>query len=354
MHNWGVLASGGNEVVLRNCRYYLANSSSVVGDSPQYAVFQTRIDYGAEWDGNITVDGLEIVIGADFTNSWSKDLAVVKFPVTSTPTNYGRDMILGRTVNVRNVTIRLDDPTRFSTINKLWCMVDYEFLVNTSNNYYIAHTINVDNCTVAKELPNIAILAYQPPKHYADQVKALSTAADIADGDYNQLVNISRINNNKGLRTSLANTKGELVKFGGNLSSADAGWSTRTDAIRPWINIDNCEGVSAAIAVNGNVNITNSEVLVLDDVANIRPSELYVRCNNCRMRFLDNGSADYLIPLKINIDNSIFYKARTAAAGVHTLDFAKWSAASGYVAVSGSGNKKATGFLSTNDPVGFF
>jgi hypothetical protein len=355
MHNWGVLASGGNQLTVRNCRYYLANSSSVVGDSPQYSVVQTRIDYGAEWDGDITVDGLEIIIGADFTDSWNRDLSVVKFPITSGVVNYGRDMQLGRTVNVRNVQIRLDDPTRFATINKLWAMVDYEFDVNTGNNYVVAHTINVDNCTASKQISDISILAYQPPQHYADQIKAQSDAIDIADGDYNQIVNISRIDNNIGLRTTLNNTKGELVKFGGNLSDADAGWATRTDAIRPLINIDKCRGVSAGIAVNGNVNITNSEVLVLDDVANTRPTELYVKLYNCEVRMLDNGTAsNYLIPLNINFDNCLFYKARTAVGGVHTLDFAKWSGVAGYLAVTGTGNRAAPGFLSTNIPSGFF
>jgi hypothetical protein len=354
MHNWGVLASGGNSLKIQNCRYYLANSASVVGDSPQYAVVQTRIDYGAEWDGDITVDGLEIIIGADFTNSWSKDLAVVKFPMTSGSYNYGRDMVLGRTVNVRNVTIRLDDPTRFATINKLWVMVDYEFGVNVLNNYLPAHTINVDNCSIAKSISNMAILAYQPPKHYADQIKAQSVAVDIIDGDYNQLINISNINNNQGLRTTLTNTKQELVKFGGDLSTADAGWATRTDAIRPWINIDNCKGVSAGIAVNGNVNITNSEVLVLDDVANTRPTTLYVKLNNCDIRMLSNVAADYLIPMNTNFDNCLFYKARTTTGTVHTLDFAKWSGASGYSPVTGTGNRAAPGFLSSDMQKDFF
>ncbi len=355
MHNWGVLASGGNQLTVRNCRYYLANSSSVAGDSPQYAVVQTRIDYGAEWDGDITVDGVEVIIGADFTDSWSRDLSVVKFPMTSGSYDYGREMILGRTVNVRNVQIRLEDPTRFATINKLWIMVDYGFGVNILSDYLVAHTINVENCGAAKQAEGIAILAYRPPKHYADQIRAQSDAPDIADGDYNQVVNIRNINNNVGLRTQLTNTKGELVKFGGNLSDADVGWASRVDALRPLINIDNCRGVSAGIAVNGNVNITNSEVFVLDDVANTRPNELYVRLDNCEIRMLANtATGDYLIPMNTNFDNCLFYKARTSAGAVHTLDFTKWSGATGYSPVTGSGNRTAVGFLSTNVPSGFF
>lgn len=354
MHNWGVLCSGGNQMVVRDCRYYLAGSAGVAGDSPQYSAVQTRIDYGSEWDGDILVDGLEIIIGSDFTDSWTKNLSVVKFPVTSGATNYGRPTILGRTVSVRNVKIYMDDPARFATINKNWVMVDYEFDSNTANDYFIAHTINVSDCTIIKPLSDMAILAYNPPEHYKDTIKAFYNAPDVLDGDFNQVVSISGIHNCKGLRTSLPNTKLELVKFGGDLTNADVGWSTRADALRPLIKIDNCTGVSVGIAVNGNVEITNSEILILDDVANTRPTDLYVRINNCKLRFLDNNGADYLLPMKVNIDNSLFYTARTAVAGVHTLDFAKWSGAAGYEVVKGRGNVRVAGFLSSNDPVGFF
>jgi hypothetical protein len=354
LHNWGALMSGGNQLTIKKCRYFLANSSSVVGDSPQYSIVQTRIDYGSEWDGDILVDGLEIIIGADFTDSFSKDLSVVKFPFTGGNTDYGRATILGRSVTVKNVTIQLDDPTRYATIDKDWIMVNYEFGENTNNDYYIAHTINVEDCGFSKPISGMAILAYLPPKHYGARIKALYNATDVSDGDYNQIVNIKNINNCINLRTSVPNTTLEIVKFGGDLAMADAGWATRVDALRPQINIDNCNGVAAAIAVNGNVNITDSEVLILDDVANTRPTELYVRLSNCRVRMLDNGSADYLLPMNLNIDDSLFYKSRTAAAAVHTLDFTKWSATSGYQAVSGSGNKKVTGFLSSNDPTNFF
>ena len=354
MHNWGTLCSGGNQMTLKNCRYYLADSAGVAGDSAQYSVVQTRIDYGSEWDGDITVDGLEIIIGADFTNTWSKDLSVVKFPVTSGNTDYGRATILGRTVTVKNVKIYMDDPSRYATIDKNWVMVNYEFDSNANNDYYIAHTINVSNCTIVKPLPNMAILAYLPPEHYKDTIKALYNATSTADGDFNQIVNISYIDNCKGLKTSLANTKLEIVKFGGDLTDADAGWATRTSALRPLIKIDNCTGVSAGIAVNGNVEITNSEVLVLDDVANTRPTNLFVRANNCKFRFLDNGNADYLLPMEINIDNSLFYISRTATGTAHTLNFTKWSGATGYEVVKGAGNKRVSGFLSSNDPVGFF
>jgi hypothetical protein len=354
LHNWGALMSGGNQLTIKKCRYFLANSSSVVGDSPQYSVMQTRIDYGSEWDGDILVDGIEIIVGSDFTDTWDKDFSVVKFPFTGGNTNYGRATILGRSVTVKNVTIQLEDTSRYATINKQWIMVNYEFGENINNDYYIAHTINVEDCGFSKPTSEMAVLAYLPPKHYGDRIKALYSATDVSDGDYNQIVNIKNINNCINLRTSIANTTKEIVKFGGDLADADAGWATRVDALRPQINIDNCNGVSASIAVNGNVNITDSEVLILDDVSGTRPTDLFVRLSNCRVRMLDNGSADYLLPMNLNIDDSLFYKSRTAAAAVHTLDFAKWSATSGYQAVSGTGNKRVSGFLSSNDPSGFF
>ncbi len=355
MHNWGVLASGGNQLTLKNCRYFLSNSAGVAGDAAQYTAVQTRIDYGGEWDGDITVDGLEIIIGSDFTDSWSKNLSVVKFPFSSGSFDYGRDVILGRTVNVRNVQIRLDDVTRYDTIYKKWIMVNYERKSNSLTNSIIAHTINVENCSVAKPDSSISIMAYRPPLHYKDTVKAYTTAADIADGDYNQLINVKMINNNPQLKTDLDGTLGGLVDFEGDLSAADSGWATRTDALRPLVKIDQCQGVAAYMGINGRFIFTNSEILKLDDVAFQRPTELYVRLNNCDIRMLDDNSANnYLIPLNTTFNNCHFYEARTDAGATHTLDFAKWSGATGYEVVKGTGNTRSTAFAATNIPPGLF
>ena len=352
----GVICSGGGKLSILNCRYILTPYGGVPGNESRYVVFETRIDYGSEWDGDILVDGLTVEISRDMT-TFGRDFSVVTFPYSLTPTDFGRDTILGRNITVKNVAIRAEDPAQFQTINRPWVMVDYEFGYRVGHNTIIADKITVDNCNIEVYDENNYVMAYRPPAHYKDTIIMSKDAVNLANGDFNQVVNISNINNLRGKQSSYTVTdpNAELVKFGGVLTAADAGWSSRTNAIRPLINIDNCTGVVAHIAVNGNVNITNSEILGLRDVSSARPAELYVNLNNCRIRLLDDaGAANFFLPLNLNIDNSLFYPARLSTNAIHTLDFAKWSGSTGYSPVTGSGNRKADGFLSTDDPGGFF
>jgi hypothetical protein len=356
----GIIASGGGQLNITNCRYVMTVYGNIPGNEPRYVVFETRIDYGSEWDGDILVDGLSVEISDDI-GSQSRDFSVVTFPYTVTPFDHGRTTILGRNITVRNVSIRHEDPAKFLSIGRPWVMVDYEFGYRVDQTCQIAEKITVDNCNIELSDSDHFIMAYRPPMHYKDTNVAAKPAGLVAEGEFNQIVNISNINNfigtNYEYSTSAPNS--EIIKFGGDLSDMDAGWATRTTSLRPLVKIDRCTGVVAHMAVNGNFYFTNSEIIGLRDFATEYAADTHVHINNCSIRLLDDelagvAQANYWIPLKMNVDNSLFYPAYTTSGGIHELDFEKFSAQPEYTPVTGTGNRKGPYFISSAMPAAFF
>lgn len=277
LRSWGILACGGGTLKATNNTYYIKDISEPpgIGISNTFSFLTFRSDYGAEWDGDIYIDGLTYVVDVKTFVSFPtrRKFAVLTSNISDGSANYGRDMTHGRSITIQNVDFQLDGPvlnTYFVADDMQVIGVDFNDSDNNQNLQFYPHTINVSNVTFNENPELLAFTAVNPPRYMDPNSKGLTPAiANDLNNAYNMKINISNIHVGMGLYGNNAKSqKTGLVTFEHTWDDTRAGglypnYLTDDTLIRPWITVTNCKGARLAIATRGIVDIYDSTVLSL-------------------------------------------------------------------------------------------
>lgn len=264
--NFGCLLAGGGTFTARDNEYHITGPlDSPIGESIVRALFEARPDYGAEWDGDILIDGLTYIIDpAYIIDIGTNQFDVVRMVPSPSNVDFGRAMYHGRNVVIKNVFFRMDGTQQDDTSDLTLSLnaLNYGNVAVGAQDQFYPHNIIVDNMSTTHQSDKVKLSAYIPPNYMASTTRALYDAVSVAEGDYNQKVSISNISSGQNNYTGGRALRG-LVRF--NLdwsltSSTWTGYTTDTQAIRPLIEVHNCQGAELGIAVVGNVKVFNSEV----------------------------------------------------------------------------------------------
>lgn len=187
---WGVMVgNGGGYLKLKNCSRFFGKSTKLNASQYGYkSVVQFRPDYGAEWRGNIDIDGLTLII--DSNMPVTDIIKIVDFVSNG---DYGAKQITewGRNINVQNVVINAPD----SHLNRhefgVVC-VDYNKKAITTGVRLPARIV-VDNVNYSKENAKAYISAVNGPND--KYVKMPVESESVLSGAHNSVWCISRIFN---------------------------------------------------------------------------------------------------------------------------------------------------------------
>ena len=320
--NWGCLLAGGGTFTARDNEYHITGSlDSPVGESIVKSFLEVRPDYGAEWDGDIIIDGLTYIIDPAYIDGiGTSEFDIVKMIPSPTNADFGRAMYHGRNVVIKNVFLRMDGAQQDDTADTTLSFNALNFGVTNvaAQDQYYPHSILIDNISSTHQANKVKITAYIPPNYMAPSTRALYVADDITNGDYNQLITIKNINAGRDNVTGGGADRG-LVRFNLDWSLATLGtypaYLTDTQAIRPLINIHDCHSVELGLAVVGNVKVYNSEVRKLQTrtyptAAPFGPSssQIIIDCFNSNLRLTSSksGSDSWELPDETSVYNCGF------------------------------------------------
>jgi hypothetical protein len=332
--NWGARLSGAGRAVMKDCEYYLtANVSGIDGSTITRSLFATREDYGGEWDGDITVDGIRIVVDPGrlaFDNSIT--LRVVDIYPESTTHNYGRAQVHGRSITVKNVTFELHN----SIVNaddfemNINC-ISFRELTNTQQDQLYPLHITVDNIKCNTNAEKVFLSAYESPNYLATTCKALIAANNPDEGDANHFINVSNVitglNANQTAASASSKIDKHTVKFGLNYDNADAAYKTGTTRLKPYVRVDKVENFSCICAIMSTWNITQSTIQATSPFGagqNNQPTigDIRMKYDNCDVKLRSNkaDADDYNAPLDTLIVNCKLQPTRDRAGAIDTFN----------------------------------
>lgn len=332
--NWGARLSGAGRAVMKDCEYYLTgNQTGTEGSTLTRSLFATREDYGGEWDGDITIDGVRIVVDParlSFDNSIT--LRIVDIYPESITHNYGRAQVHGRSITVKNVSVELhnsivNSDTFEMNIN---CISFRELTNNQQDQFYPLH-ITVKNVRCNTNAEKVFISAYESPNYLETRCKALIDANNPDEGDANHFINVSNIitglNANQTAATAISKIDKHTVKFGLNYDNADAAYKTGVDRLKPYIRVDKVENFSCICAVMSSWNITQSTIQATSPFGagqNNQPTigDVRMKFDNCDVKLRSNkADADnYNAPLDTLFTNCKLQPTRNRAGVIDTFN----------------------------------
>lgn len=296
--NFGCLLAGGGTLTMRDNEYHITGPlPSPFGESIVRAMVEIRPDYGAEWDGDILVDGLTYIIDPRYIDDiGTNEFDVVKMVPSPSNVDFGRAMYHGRSITVKNVILRMDETQQNDTNDTVIALnvVDFGVVNVGAQDQFYPHTIIVDNVTTTVPPNLFNIIAYTPPNYMAPRTRALYSAENVYTGDYNQLVVISNVSSGRDNVTGGRALRG-LVRFNLDWSLATGGtypdYLTDTSAIRPKIIVKDCFGAALGLSVVGSCEVFGGEISQLqtrsDSVGPVfgpDETQMPIKCHGSRIR----------------------------------------------------------------------
>ena len=297
--NFGCLIAGGGTFTARDNEYHITGPlPSPIGESIVRAFFECRPDYGAEWDGDIIIDGLTYIIDPRYIEDLgTNQFDIIRMVPSPSDVDFGRAMYHGRNIVVKNAILRMDktqqDNTADTTLS--FNVLNYALVNVGAQDQYYPHTIIVDNISSTETPDKVKITAYIPPNYMAPSTRALSAAPSVANGDFNQLVKISNINCGRDNPAGGRALRG-LVRFGLDWALATGGtypnYLTDDEAIRPKFVVTDCYDADMGLAVVGSCEVYGGAVQKLqtrsDSIGPIfgpDETQMIVKCQGTRFRF---------------------------------------------------------------------
>ena len=346
--NWGCLLAGGGTFTAKDNEYHITGPlDAPIGESIVRAFLEVRPDYGAEWDGDIYVDGLTYIIDpAYIADIGTNEFDVVRMQPSPTNVDFGRAMYHGRNVVIKNVFLRMDGTQQDAVTDTTLSFNALNFGVTAiaSQDQFYPHTILIENVMATHPANKLKVTAYIPPNYMASTTRALYVATDVTKGDYNQLITINNVNAGRDNYTGGAADRG-LVRFNLDWSLATLGtypaYLTDTSAIRPLIQVNNCKSAELGLAVVGKCVVHNSEVRKLQTrtYATATPygpsaSQMVINCYDSDIRLVSSksGSDTWELPDEVWAYNCGFDDLVTRAGGANAT-----GSASNF---KGKGNRK--------------
>ena len=333
--NWGCLLAGGGTFTAKDNEYHITGPlDAPIGESIVRAFLEVRPDYGAEWDGDIYVDGLTYIIDpAYIADIGANEFDVIRMRPSPNNVDFGRPMYHGHNVSIKNVVFRMDGTQQDNvgdTTLSLNCL-NYDLRDVAAQDQYFPHTIVIDNITTTHPSDKVKITAYIPPNYLHPTTRALYPAVDVAAGDFNQKVSITNINAGRHNYTGDGADRG-LVRFTLDWSLATLGtypaYLTDTQAIRPLIEVHNCQGAELCLAVVGNCKVFNSEIKQLQTRTysaagpyGPNASQIFISCYDSSFRLTSSksGSDTWEVPDETWAYNCDFNDLVNRAGGANAV-----------------------------------
>lgn len=338
MFNWAARFSGGGRLLIENCQYNLsANLSGLDGSILERTVVRTSQDYGAEWDGSIEVIGCNVVVDAGRIATDGKLLLdIVRIYPNSENHDYGRPMVMGRSITVKDINIYFSG-TQANSDNfdsDVYC-VNFGGLTNKAQDQFYPTQITVDNVKVISNPDKVYISAYNAPNYLASTCKGLVDATRPSEGDANHYIYVENMVtglNSYQTATPVDKNSKQTVVFKENYDNADSDYLNNADRLRPYVRVSKVDNFSMVCAIKGNFSIENSTITTMTSFGdgqnnNVPEGDVYLKIDSCDVKLRSNtSSADsFNFPRGIVMQNSRLLPARKRDESIASLDFATFS-----------------------------
>ncbi|MBN7777786.1 hypothetical protein JYP49_14390 [Nitratireductor aquimarinus] len=357
--NRGVSACGGGHWALRDCKWLLTSPPNVSGgEQLGPAFFQPRGDYGYHFDGTVTVEGLEIVIGREVTLSDLSRISVVKIGNEVTY-DLAKDTKSPDRITVRDVRCRM--PGNFTTASGQYFRMIGVDLSNAningpSRSWFYPSFIEVDGlffepATVSQRLLAMGVAG---SKYASGSVKCRHIRIGNSTYGTNAVVKVSRC------ASDLSPTTDNFLPTGDNGTvsliqdiSAWAAVSNYANAWRPLVVVDDCPSAVVEATVRGKVVVKRS---VLRRLQNGRGGTAVagVLVEGCDIRPLDTTGpgvpANYTLETvnALFVGNEFFQPVNADSSFSTAVDLA------GAKGIGNIGRDATPGVHYTNAPANFF
>lgn len=233
----------------------------------------------------------------------SASLNIVEMKGKTVSHDYGRTLIYGRNITIRNVTVYLPD-NRYDDLNndsaRLTCL-NYDYHFNNFREIICCQKLTVDNVNTAKPASRFAIRAIQPLDYIKSNVKGASTVVDFAQGGYNQIISINNVDNFIS-ETEMGNVNRMLLTYNRPYDTAGPEYLADPRSIRPTAHITNCRGVTVSAGAHMHITISDSLVHGVSPLAfdgSVRAAnEMICKTSNSTiaLRSLDNTGNSFAKP----------------------------------------------------------